>query len=80
MENITSNTQKSRDKMSVSDILVSLSDEELKMIEKGKKHWNMDSLSKKSGGYVKSDTIKELIDKVIENTWTQAKLFYDNSI
>ena len=23
-----------------------------------------------------SETIKELIDKVIENTWTQAKVFY----
>ena len=25
-----------------------------------------------------SSTIKELIDKIIENTWTQAKVFYGN--
>jgi hypothetical protein len=35
----------------------------------------MDILSKR-GGYVDSKTIKELIDKVIENTWREAKIFY----
>ena len=25
-----------------------------------------------------SSTIKELIDKIIENTWTEAKVFYGN--
>jgi hypothetical protein len=53
-----------------------LSIEEQEIVEKGKKHWNLEILSKRRGGYVDSETIKDLIDKVIENTWTQAKVFY----
>ncbi len=65
--------------LNISDVMKSLSVEEQEMIEKGKKHWNLDILSKRRGGYVDSKTVKELIDKVIENTWTQAKVFYGNS-
>ena len=65
--------------LNISDVMKSLSVEEQEMIEKGKKHWNLDILSKRRGGYVYSETIKDLIDKVIENTWTQAKIFYGNS-
>lgn len=54
-----------------------LSIEEKKMIEKGKDHWDLDILKRKEGGYVSSDTIKDVIDMVIENTWTQAKEFYN---
>lgn len=55
-----------------------LSDKEQQMIQKGKNHWNMDILNEKRGGYVNSNTIKELIDNVIENTWIHAKDFYEN--
>jgi hypothetical protein len=66
-------------KLHISDVMKSLSIEEQEMVERGKRHWNLDVLSKRRGGYVNSETIKELIDKVIENTWTQAKVFYGNS-
>lgn len=56
---------------------IQLSNEEQQMIQKGKNHWNLDVLNKKRGGYVYSVTIKELIDNVIENTWIQAKSFYE---
>ena len=62
----------------LADVMKSLSVEEQEMIQKGKNHWSLDILSKRRGGYVDSRTIKELIDKVIENTWTQAKVFYGN--
>lgn len=65
-------------KLNISDVMKSLSVDEQEMIEKGKRHWDLDVLSKRRGGYVDSKTIKELIDKVIENTWTQAKVFYGN--
>lgn len=52
--------------------------EEREMIQKGKNYWSLGILSKRRGGYVDSRTIKELIDKVIENTWAQAKVFYGN--
>ena len=65
-------------KLHISDVMKSLSVEEQEMIQKGKNHWSLDILSKRRGGYVDSRTIKELIDKVIENTWTQAKVFYGN--
>lgn len=55
-----------------------LSEEEQQMIQKGKKHWDMEILQKRRGGHVDSKTIKDLIDKVIENTWSQAKSFYEN--
>ena len=64
--------------LNISDIMKSLSVEEQEMIQKGKNHWSLNILSKRRGGYVDSRTIKELIDKVIENTWTQAKVFYGN--
>ena len=56
---------------------IQLSNEEQQMIQKGKNHCNLDVLNKKRGGYVYSVTIKELIDNVIENTWSQAKSFYE---
>ena len=62
----------------MSNVIESLSIEEQEIIERGKKHWDMDILSERRGGYIDSKTIKELIDKVIENTWIQAKVFYDN--
>ena len=64
--------------LNISDVMKSLSVEEQEMIRKGKNHWSLDILSKRRGGYVDSRTIKELIDKVIENTWAQAKVFYGN--
>lgn len=64
--------------LNISDIIKSLSVEEQEMIQKGKNHWSLSILSKRHGGYVDSSTIKELIDKIIENTWTQAKVFYGN--
>ena len=67
-----------QENLNISDVMKSLSVEEQEMIEKGKSHWSLDILSKRRGGYVDSKTIKELIDKVIENTWTQAKVFYGN--
>ena len=67
---------KNHTQSSNSDNTKSLSDEEKDMIERGKKHWNLDVFSERRGGYVESKTLKELIDKVIENTWTQAKGFY----
>ncbi len=59
-----------------------LSEKELEMIQKGKEHWNLDVLNKVDSGRVKSSTIKDLIGKVIENTWGEAKKFYtkNNSI
>ena len=66
--------------LNISDVMKSLSNKELQMIEKGKNHWNMNILNKKSDGYVNSNTIKELINKVIENTWTQAKIFYEGNV
>jgi hypothetical protein len=69
----------SEENLNISDVMKSLSIEEQEMVERGKRHWNLDVLSKRRGGYVNSETIKELIDKVIENTWTQAKVFYGNS-
>jgi hypothetical protein len=60
-----------------SRLMKSLSVEEQEIIQKGKNHWSLDILSKRRGGYADSRTIKELIDKVIENTWTQAKVFYE---
>ena len=64
--------------LNISDVMKSLSVEEQEMIQKGKNHWSLDILSKRRGGYVDSRTIKELIDKVVENTWTQSKVFYGN--
>ena len=53
-----------------------LTNAEQVQIQKGKDHWNLDVLNKMSGGYVKSTTIKSLIDKLIEDTWENAKAFY----
>lgn len=62
-----------------SKIIDELSDEEFEILEKGKRHWrNMDVLNEVRGGYVKSETIKKLIDKVIENTWAVSKTYYEN--
>ena len=59
-----------------------LLESELEMIQKGKKVWDLDVLNKMDGGRVKSSTIKDLIGRVIENTWGEAKKFYtkNNSI
>ena len=55
---------------------IKLTDEEIKMIEKGKNHWDMEIFKERPrGGRVDSETMKFLIDKVIENTWEQAKIF-----
>jgi len=72
------NFNEHQENLNTSDVIKSLSVEEIEMIERGKKHWDMDVLNKRHGGFVDSKTIKELIDKVIENTWTQAKVFYGN--
>ena len=52
------------------------SDEEKEILERGKEIWNLECLQKRKGGYVDSSTVKDLIDKVIENTWAQAREFY----
>ena len=57
-------------------IIELLSKEENDMLIKGKEHWNMESLNKNKN--VKSHLVKEIIDKVIENTWMEAKKFYEN--
>jgi len=51
-----------------------LSEEEL--IASGKKIWKDMPILKKDGGYITSDTIKILIDNVIESTWRNAKTFF----
>ena len=79
LKNIQTFEQHTDKNLNISDVMKSLSVEEQEMIEKGKKHWSLDILSKRRGGYMNSETIKELIDKVIENTWTQAKVFYGDS-
>ncbi len=56
-----------------------LSEKELEMIQKGKNIWDLDVLNKMDGGRVKSSTIKDLIGKVIENTWNQSKKFYNTN-
>ena len=56
-----------------------LSERELEMIQKGKEHWNLDVLNKIDSGRIKSSTIKDLIGKVIENTWNQSKKFYNTN-
>jgi hypothetical protein len=66
--------------VTIDDILKSLSLKELEMIEKGKKHWkNMSVLNERHDGYVQSDTIKELIDRIVENVWIHAADFYTSS-
>lgn len=65
--------------LTVSEVLQNLSEEELNMIEKGKSHWSMDILNKKQSGHITSETIKELINLVIENTWVQSKIFYNKN-
>ena len=57
-------------------IIKLLSKKENDMLIKGKEHWNMKSLNKDKN--VKSELVKEIIDKVIENTWMEAKRFYEN--
>lgn len=71
-------SNKASENLNISDVMKSLSIEEQEMIQKGKNHWSLDILSKRRRGYVYSRTIKEVIDKVIENTWRQAKIFYGN--
>jgi len=61
------------------DIMKSLTTEEKEMIMKGKKHWDLGTFREKRGGYMKSEDIKTLIDLVIENTWVQAKKFYQTN-
>ena len=78
LKNIQTFEQHTDKNLNISDVMKSLSVKEQEMIQKGKNHWSLDILSKRRGGYVDSRTIKELIDKVIENTWTQAKVFYGN--
>jgi len=75
---VVSNNETVPENLNISDIMESLSVKEQEMIQKGKNHWSLDILNKIRGGYIDSKTIKELIDKVIENTWTQAKVFYEN--
>lgn len=41
-----------------SDVMELLSYEEMKMVKKGKKHWEMDILNNEHGGYVSSETLK----------------------
>jgi hypothetical protein len=53
-------------------------EDEKSFIEKGKKHWDLPVLEKFEGGKIKSSTLKELIDAVIENTWEQCKRFLSN--
>jgi hypothetical protein len=55
-----------------------LSKKETEMIERGKKHWELDVLSEMQGEKITSDTIRLLINSVLENTWEQAKMFYEN--
>jgi len=55
-------------------------EDEKSFIEKGKKHWNLEILKEVEGGYVKSSTIKYLIDKVIENTWEQCKRYFNKMV
>jgi hypothetical protein len=55
-------------------------EDEEKFIEKGKEHWNLEILKKVESGYVKSSTLKYLIDKVIENTWEQCKRYFNEII
>lgn len=58
--------------------LESLSIEEIEMIEKGKNHWkSMDVLTNQRGGYITSDTIKLLIDYIVEDVWLKASNFYN---
>lgn len=59
------------------DECLSLSDDEIIMIKKGKKHWDLDVLNEMKSGRVDSKTIKLLISNVIESTWTTAKSFYE---
>lgn len=56
-----------------------LTQSEIDFINKGKEHWNLKILSEIKGGYVKSETIKWLVERVIENTFTNTRDFYNNS-
>jgi len=62
----------------IHEILASLTDEEKQTIEKGKKNWNMKVFQKHKKVKVESDTIQTLINLVIENTWVNAKNYYEN--
>ena len=77
-EQVNGDSTRYETELNIDVVMKSLSVEEQEMIQKGKNHWSLGILSKKRGGYVDSRTIKELIDTVIENTWTQAKVFYGN--
>jgi len=55
-------------------------EDEKSFIEKGKKHWGLPVLEKFEGGHIKSSTLKELIDAVIENTWKECKRFLSKRI
>lgn len=56
-----------------------LEDKEQKAIERGKKYWtDLNVLNQNKGGYVSSDTIKKIIDIIVDDVWKNAKEFYNN--
>lgn len=57
-----------------------LTKEEIEMVNKGKKNWSMDEVKKKfDGGFITNETLTLLIDSIIENTWSNAKMFYNKN-
>lgn len=65
--------------MLLPDLPKKLSEKEL--LERGKEIWcDMDILKKRASGRITSEAIKFLINKVIDNTWSQAKNFFTNNI
>lgn len=54
-----------------------LSDDELSIIEKGKNHWkNMDVINEYKSGRITTETLKHLIDLIVEDVWINAHEYY----
>ena len=62
--------------MDIKEFIENLSDNEKVFLERGKQHWMLNALDEYNGGYIKSETLKELILNVIENTWMNAHNFF----
>jgi len=62
---------------SVKQTLNELSEKENQMLVLGKKHWTLKVLKEKKDVIIESKQVQDIIDLVIENTWVQAKQFYE---
>lgn len=57
-------------------LVSNLSDGEIEMIQRGKKHWRKVTETLPKKGEVNRETIENLMDLIVEDVWSKAEEFY----